>query len=255
MSKLRMLVDVVTTFRNWPVHVLDYLNVGKKKDVIFRMRNGVNLHARLRTFDSMAIREVWIRKDYTPPGFEIGRDAVVVDVGGHIGSFALLAARAASAGRVYVFEPTSENFSLLQKNIQLNAASNIASFNLALLGRSGARVIGLSPGNTVSHSFFFNLPGAEQVEVQAISLSEFMQQQNLSRIDFMKLDCEGAEYEILFECEEQVLSRIQKISAEVHDMDERRNRSTYASFLKSKGFEVSLGPPGSPMIYARRPSG
>jgi FkbM family methyltransferase len=152
---------------------------------------------------------------------------------------------------VYAFEPTPENFSLLQTNVQLNAASNVTPINLALLGNAGTRQIALC-ANKVSNSIVVDWPDAERIEIQGISLSDFMRQQNISRIDFMKLDCEGAEYEILFECPDEILASVKKISAEVHSLDDQRNRSTLAKFLESKGFQVILDPAKSHMLYARR---
>jgi FkbM family methyltransferase len=252
MANLRIFVDVVKTFRNWPTHLLDYFKLLPPGQIRYRMRNGASFQVRARTLDSMVLREIWIRDDYTPKGFEISQDAIVLDVGGHVGAFAVRAARMAPKGKVYVFEPTSENFSLLRQNIELNHASNVTTFNLALLGHAGSRQMALCD-DQVSHSLFGGSPNRKRVEVQGISLSDFMKQEKLSRIDFMKMDCEGAEFEILFECPDEVLARIGKLAAELHDLDEKRNRKTLAEFLRSKGFQVIPDPHKDHMIYAKRP--
>jgi FkbM family methyltransferase len=250
MTHLRGLRPVVKTIKNWPTHVLDYLNLIPSGTVLYRLRNGVKIKTRAKTLDSMALREVWIYDEYHPSGFELAKDSIVLDIGGHIGCFAIRAARLAPNGKVYVFEPSPENFSLLQENIQLNAASNITPFNLALLGHPGTRQIALCP-NTVSNSIVIDYPQAQRIDIQGISLSDFVKQQNITQIDFMKLDCEGAEYEIFFECPDDVLARIKKISAEVHELDEQRNPSTLAKFLESKGFQLANDPAKHHMLYAR----
>ena len=252
MTHLRGLLPVVKTIKNWPTHVLDYLNLVPPGKVLYRLRNGVKIKARAKTLDNMVIREVWIYDEYIPKGFEFPQDATVVDVGGHIGCFALKASRTAPNGKVYVFEPSPENFPLLQENIQFNSASNITPFNLALLGHPGTRQIALCP-NKVSNSIVFDYPTAQRVDVQGISLSDFIRQHNIQQIDFMKLDCEGAEYEIFFECPDEVLSRIKKISAEVHELDEKRNPKTLANFLESKVFQLVNDPTKPHMLYARSP--
>jgi len=252
MANLRIFVDVVKTFQNWPTHLLDHFKLLPPGQIRYRMRNGARFQVRAGTLDSMVLREIWVRDDYTPEGFEIPRDAIVLDVGGHVGAFAVRASRMAPRGKVYVFEPTPQNFALLRQNIELNHASNVTTFNLALLGHAGSRQITLCD-DQVSHSLFGGSPDRKRLEVQGISLADFMKQENLSRIDFMKMDCEGAEFEILQECPDEVLCRIQKLAAELHDLDEQRNRRMLAEFLKSKGFQIIADPHKEHMLYAKRP--
>lgn len=251
MSQLATLVGVIKTFKNWPLQILDYLNLLPAKPVVFRLRNGMKFKARTRTLDGMVIREVWTQNDYTPAGFEIAPDAVVLEVGGHVGSFSVMAANRAKAGHVYVFEPSPENFALLQENLRLNGVGNATVYNLALLGRGGTREIALAP-NMVSNSLVVDLPGAVKVKVEGTSLADFLEQAKVSKVHFMKLDCEGAEHEIFAECPGDVLARIEKISAEVHDLDAGRNRETLKKLLESKGFAVVLDPSKPQMLYARR---
>jgi FkbM family methyltransferase len=251
MAHLRATLAVVKTFKNWPTHMLDYLNLLSPRVVQYRLRNGVKFMARAKTLDQMVIREIWIYDEYNPRGFEIARDAIVVDVGGHIGCFAVRAGRMASEGKVFVFEPSPENFAMLKENLLLNGSANVMPLGIALLGQSGIRRISLCP-NMVSNSIVADFPDGSNIDVQGIALSDLMKEQNLRQIDFLKLDCEGAEYEILFGCSDDTLARIGKISCEVHALDDDRNRETLATFLRSKGFEVIIDPAKSHMIFARR---
>jgi FkbM family methyltransferase len=253
MAHWQSLVGVVKHFKNWPTHVLDFLRLVPPGVMHYELRNGVKFNARSRTRDSQAIREVWIFNEYTPPGLEIGPDAVVVDVGGHIGTFTVLAARKATAGKVFVFEPTPDNFALLQQNLELNGISNVTAFNLAMLGHAGTRRLALN-ADQVSHSLIFGDPNLKRIDVRGISLADFVKEQNIGRIDFMKLDCEGAEFEILRECPDEVLGIIQKLSAEIHNFDDRHNRIALGEFLTSKGFTVRLDPEKRHMLYAQRGS-
>ena len=68
-----------------------------------------------------------------------------------------------------------------------------------------------------------------------------MNREKINSIDFLKLDCEGAEYEILFKCPDKILNRIKIISMEYHEIDKKRNKKTLIRFLKSKGFKVISG--------------
>ena len=62
----------------------------------------------------------------------------------------------------------------------------------------------------------------------------------LKRIDFLKLDCEGGEYEILFGCSEETLKKIKKISIEYHNIDKKRNSEVLKAFLLIKGYKIEV---------------
>jgi len=76
----------------------------------------------------------------------------------------------------------------------------------------------------------------------------------LKRIDYLKMDCEGAEYDILFKCKDSVLRKIKKIGMEPHYIDEKKNVNELKTFLVAKGFHVSAIP-NRQMLYATRING
>jgi len=58
----------------------------------------------------------------------------VIDVGGHIGvTTAAIAKKVGKRGRVYSFEPASEYFDILKKNLSANKLENTEAINLVLL--------------------------------------------------------------------------------------------------------------------------
>ncbi|NJR39752.1 MAG: hypothetical protein HC781_14175 [Leptolyngbyaceae cyanobacterium CSU_1_4] len=61
----------------------------------------------------------------------------------------------------------------------------------------------------------------------------------LERIDLLKMDVEGAEYDILFTCPNETLAKIQRVVMEYHEFDgEKRNRFDLARLLEAHGFHV-----------------
>jgi hypothetical protein len=77
-------------------------------------------------------------------------------------------------------------------------------------------------------------------QAEAISLSDFVRNEQLHKIDLLKLDCEGSEYPILYETPSEVLQRVNALTIEVHDLDsERRNIQSLDSFLKSQNYQTS----------------
>jgi FkbM family methyltransferase len=252
----------IKTIRNWPSFLLNWLlaepvlgygRFVKKSHMTCDLHEDVRVKVRNRTnTDRAVIIEVYFKRCYTQEGFEISDTDVVLDIGAHIGVFTLLASKAASKGRVYSFEPIPENYELLKENIALNGSSNVVAVKSALSNETGYRDIWLSDANTGGHSFYRQKAGDRTVTVEVVTLEEVMKQHRISHADFMKMDCEGSEYDILTSCSSDTLSRIDKISMEWHYLDEKRNQLTLVSFLQNNGFEVNLVQAPVCMLYARR---
>lgn len=121
---------------------------------------------------------------------------VVVDVGAHVGYYALLAARLVGReGQVYAFEADPANYRLLLENIELNSYSNLRAFSQAVADRSGPLSFYLSPWGSDRNSLYAENTGAgaHDVEVDAITLDEFMATAGKPKVDLIKMDIEGAE--------------------------------------------------------------
>jgi phenylpropionate dioxygenase-like ring-hydroxylating dioxygenase large terminal subunit len=117
---------------------------------------------------------------------------------------------------------------------------------------SGAKRIYLSDSNTGEHSFVFKGGKKNFIDVPTTSLDKFISENKIKRIDFLKMDCEGAEYEILFGSRPETLRKISRISMEYHPIDSRRNAGTLKKFLIKNGFEVKVEDSIIPLLYAKR---
>jgi hypothetical protein len=62
------------------------------------------------------------------------------------------------------------------------------------------------------------------------------------RIDLLKMDCEGSEYEIMFNTPVELISRINVMLIEVHDLDENFNVKTFSNYLINIGYNVVYTP-------------
>ena len=166
--------------------------------------------------DGIGILEtIFVQREYADY-FPFQQSATIVDVGAHYGFFSFFAAlNTAKDSRILALEPSRENFDVLQKNLGQNAFSNIESFPLALDGQSGER--NFYGGPSYNHSFFGKSTN-RAYSVPTLSLKAFIHQYKLEQIDFLKLDCEGAEYPILLTAEAPELALIQTISLEFHDL-------------------------------------
>lgn len=141
--------------------------------------------------------------------YKVKKNDVLVDVGAHIGTFSLLAASKAKDGMVYAVEPCRENFCLLEKNVELNQLKNVKCINAALGGKEGDTKLYHSDIN-VGHTTTKQI--SDQYElVKEITLDKFFAENKVRVCNFMKMNCEGAEYPILMNSSPYCLSKIRRI--------------------------------------------
>ena len=200
----------------------------------------VKIQVRRGSWDEAAAIRVVGDRDYSRPGHEIGAMDTVVDIGANIGCFAVMAGRAAIRGRVFGFEPDRENHALAQRNAELNGLRNVVIERVAVAGAPGT--LRLFQG--AEHSLHTTLSsrhadGASGEEVPAITLQQIFDRHGISRCDFLKMNCEGAEYEILYRTPPDYLRRIQRIALEYHATEDKTRLSReLAAFLVSHGIEI-----------------
>lgn len=246
--KLKTVLMAIKAIRNWPLYFGDYFKLFHSP-VILELRNEIFLKIRPKTTDRTIFNEIWLRQFYTPKTFEIGESDIVFDLGAHIGLFSVFAATLAKKGRVYSFEPLPDNFELLKDNIRLNNLKNIKPINKAVANESGTREFILSDNASGNYFASFRDNKENKITVQTINLEEFIKGNNINVIDFLKIDCEKAEYEILFNCPLEIFKSIKKISMEHHNVDSSRNANQLKLFLEKMGFGVLIN---KHMLYAMR---
>lgn len=122
---------------------------------------------------------------------------VYVDVGANIGYYSLVAAHCVgAAGRVIAYEPDPENFALLTANVALNRLSQVSCFPYALSDHNTNGTLFLSPDNFGDHRVYAS-PGERHTrEITLVKGDEHLAPLT-TRIDFLKVDTQGAEYFVL----------------------------------------------------------
>jgi FkbM family methyltransferase len=164
----------------------------------------------------MALTHVWMIQEYSNNDFDIHDNDIVIDVGAHIGLFALFASQFCKQGKIFCFEPIKENYELLVENVNSNKIKNIVTFNFAVSKISDSVKIFLNDDYS-GHSMF--LETNNFVIVKSKSLHDIFSDNNIQECDFLKLDCEGAEYEIINSLPPEFLNKIKKYAIEYHLAD------------------------------------
>ncbi len=182
------------------------------KNSIIELRNGFKIHMSGHAHDVITIFVVLAKRDYG----KIKKGSVVVDIGANIGVFSLYAAYC-GAKKIYAYEPNKEAYEILQRNILNNGLEDtIISHRCAVFSADNQIVkipVGSSPYNKV-----LTKDDTEQFElVNTITLKTILSDNAIDIVDLLKIDCEGAEYEIFFSSSSAILSRINEVRMEYHE--------------------------------------
>ncbi len=216
-------------------YTLDDFRHRKEKPFILKTAQAKFL-IRFGTIDHFIVDEVWSRNVYLTTDYEIKPHDTVVEIGGQVGTFSVKAAKLANRGRVLTYEPFKPNYDLLKKNLGLNKITNADPFNIGVADRVGKKKLYISEANSGGHSVIYRSEKA--VTMRTTTLEQIMKQNRLDRINFLKIDAEGAEYEILSNVSPDVFARIDKIVLEHHPGIDMRNLPWLADLLQKNGFRV-----------------
>jgi FkbM family methyltransferase len=239
-----------------PKYIIDlvgfHLPILRKKSLRmhfrYKLKNGATFVVRPFKFDRYIIDEIFLERAYFPDrDFELKDGDVVVDVGAHIGVFTVFSAKNADS-TVYSYEPRPDNFELLKENVSLNKIEAcVKIFQFAVGGVSGSLEFCMDAEGLVQ----IGGSNGKKIIVRTVTLKEIFDSNNLLKVDFLKIDVEGKELEMLFNFPKEYFPRIKKIAMESHT---ESITSKLTSYLSSNGFSVrTLKLPKSDMsmIYAK----
>jgi FkbM family methyltransferase len=198
------------------------------------------------TFLVFSIMDLWILKEtlldrqYELVSLPLQDGWTIIDIGAALGDYAVWAAKQTPHGRVIAVEPFPPSVSLLRANVDKNRVYNVEIFAGAIAASSGTTSLQVEQGRIVQNSTATDQKSAQVVEVKTASIDSFFNQFEITKCDYLKMDCEGGEYEILFSAPAQSLAKIDRICMEVHDGLTRHNREEMIRFLEASGYQTRL---------------
>ncbi len=147
----------------------------------------------------------------------------ILDVGAHHGYYALLASRAVGAGgKVIAFEPSPKERVRLQQHLQLNGCVNVQIESFALEAVEDEKVLYLVDGaEDYCNSLRPPVVNAETttINVKTTTLDKFLHNHGIDKVDFIKMDVEGAELNALSGAKEILAKRPRPVLlVELYDM-------------------------------------
>jgi FkbM family methyltransferase len=218
-----------------------YLRDIGRKTIIQNINSHTRMKIRVNSFDKQALYEIWGMNEYENEIFTIGRQDVIVDIGAHIGAFSVWAAQKAISGRVLAFEPNPDNFSLLEENRKLNRLANLSNYKIAASKGRGQAKLYSSEYHNMTHSFF-EADARDYNLVPTLGLADIFDDYGLKRVHYLKIDAEGAEYDIILNAPREIMGRIDKVFIEYHDyLNHGRGHKELEAFLAGNGFVINIG--------------
>ncbi|MFN0315093.1 MAG: FkbM family methyltransferase [Burkholderiales bacterium] len=246
--------NLIRTFSNWPLYFGFKSGLVKTGELEFHTRSGLRIFVPAQLI--VEFKEIFFSGAYSR-GFEsLGALENVVDIGANVGFFSMFALHEFKAKNVFAYEPVPANYSQLTKNTSANRSSSVRTFRLGVSRESGPRELSLN--STQEFTTAATVGGlthesntAGNIVIDCVDLRTVVTEHVGQPIDLLKLDCEGSEYDILYNGM-AVLPNIRRIVAECHHIDDKnQNQAALASFLRDKGYRALES---GPMIYATRSS-
>lgn len=208
---------------NWYLRPIERMGLWKG-DITYRLHSGLRF-----TFAARALyTPLWILEDmlyhdlYNDKRVLLGAHPVVIDVGANCGIFSVLQAHRFSDAVVHAYEPDPDNFRYLKKNIKDNLLdARVYGHNVAVIGKLQKEKLRLyhHEQDAGSHSTARREQGdGDYVEVESETFASVLAPFIKTGVDFLKMDCEGAEYDILMNTAPEVLSRIKYCALEYHEV-------------------------------------
>jgi FkbM family methyltransferase len=233
----------VREYANWPEILAMKLRPNPEKYIVACLKK-YNLRFKTYSREGNIItlfNEIFIRDVYRLKGFNLREGATVIDIGATIGMFELFVTSLVKGARIIACEPVKGNFALLKENLALNGIENCVCHEAAVGAKRG-KVRFIRNESMTMGSIDFSGRDARAVMVDCLPLQDIFEMDKIAHCDLLKLDCQGAEYEILFNLPDAIFEKIDNITMETHDMSEERMREKMESFLAEKRYKVtSLG--------------
>jgi FkbM family methyltransferase len=169
----------------------------------------------------------------------INGDFSFIDMGANIGFMSICFSRFCKA--VYAIEPIPEINKSLKKNIEVNNLSNVFTFQYAISNFNGEIEFSNSPkihGNTyIQDSYLFKKIN-DKIRVKTITIDTFVLENKIKSPLILKIDVEGAEYDVLLGSEKTIDSLRPVIILATHDCHVEGVKDKCIKFLEAKNYTI-----------------
>ncbi len=241
---MKRFVNSVRNLSDWASFWRQYCRLkqaGHERDELrVRLRGGLTAivpGALMSAFD-----EVFLRAVYGAALRSVrGPAPVVIDIGANAGFFCLEVLSRHPDARVLAFEPLPSHVALIERQKALNPGLDLTIDARAVFGEKKIVEFRFDSRREFSvDASLFPVEGADaSMSVEATTLADICDRYAIARCHLLKLDCEGAEYDILYRCPDRVFAATDNIVLEVHHgVAGSGTVQELVAFLRGKGYRV-----------------
>ncbi|MGB3780191.1 MAG: FkbM family methyltransferase [Tunicatimonas sp.] len=251
-NKLTRYYNLIKRFSNWQAYLL--FKVGKKAKIFtFRLRENAQNgsiqsdlfqievpRSMLPAFKESFFDDIYFRQ--LPPYTIDKSNPVVVDIGANVGFFSLYMFSRFPRARVFAFEPMPYNYRQLQHYRETYPQFELHAINQAVSDTTEPLALHTTKtdGYTTMASVFTDPRNQETLSVEATTLPTVVEHYELPQIDFLKLDCEGSEYAILYGLPTEQLRKIRAMCVETHrGQQASENTLALCDYLRENEFALT----------------
>lgn len=190
--------------------------------------------------DQSVLEEIFFDRDYSRIEERIASAKKgILDVGAHKGFFVLYVRVFNPMVPIYAYEPEEGNFQALKRHLLENRVEGVVAKNLALAGQEGSVALHLSE-DSHNHTLLPVLPSFNEKKVNAVLLENVLKK--MGACDLVKMDCEGAEFQILETAPDSVFVDVPAFFLEYHEFTPDLRVTRLKALFEKHAFKVTLFP-------------
>lgn len=178
----------------------------------------------------------------------------VIDIGANIGLVSLKAAKIATRGKIHGFEPFPATFDRLANHITINNLSNVALYNIGLGNQDGELPFETDFEGNPGMYRIGTTTGKASTKVKVRKLDDVAGEQHITRVDLIKIDVEGYEFEVLKGAEKIIRDHKPVLFIEVDDeylKNQHSSAKELIAWLQEKGYSIQNALTDEPIEYSQ----
>jgi len=189
----------------------------------------------LVSIDEMVNRDVYGLRRF------VNQQATLIDIGANLGIPTLIMAKFNPEATVYAFEPNKKVYEMLVENARINALHNVKAYNLAVTN-SQTLALDLTitahltgAGSTYADKASFAKQWKDDIRVEQVSctsLDKVLRSHGINEVYLLKMDCEGAEFDIIYDSELFKQRVVKNLIGEFHDLSYNRTANNSRELIE-----------------------
>ncbi|MFL6339795.1 MAG: FkbM family methyltransferase [Nitrososphaeraceae archaeon] len=168
---------------------------------------------------------------------------IVIDIGAHIGRYTITSSkRVGNTGKVVAIEADPDNFRILKRNIALNNLTNVLPLNYAVFSTRTRMKLYEQSASAKYNSLMLARAAKSRnyVEVNADTLDSILMQNGINQVNWIKIDVEGAELEVLKGSAKTLSGENIFLFVEIHNINDPSHYDNVINFLKYHNYEITF---------------